>query len=310
MCVLAFVARIYLQDGSAPWFVGQRKRVFKGTLRAWLCVLVDGAGPARGTWTCALGMRNGASFTTCSQCLATSDMISPAPCTMCQRCPCVRCWRKECVMPPQCRSNLRRDARVAPCSVPTVTTQNVKGVQHACVASGGVHGRRRTQPHPQRAGRVGDQHDQPEATRGCPGTQEAFVQVRVGLVFPVPADEPASLIPKGHGGWEVCVEGNSTFLSNFVRKHLLGNQCCEWGSTQQFKITQLRYTVCRQDDSNCKRNDQQRASQGRESLGREAGARALQQRLGRALWNVGLHHLDLRASMPFLQCRQGLVVHD
>ena len=50
-----------------------------------------------------------------------------------------------------------------------------------------------------------------------------------GLVFPVPADETASLIPRGHGGWEVCVEGNSTFPANVVRKRLLGNQCCEWG---------------------------------------------------------------------------------
>ena len=43
-------------------------------------------GTARGIRTHASGTRKECSFTTCSQCLATSGMISPAPCTMCQRC--------------------------------------------------------------------------------------------------------------------------------------------------------------------------------------------------------------------------------
>ena len=57
--------------------------------------------------------------------------------------PRMTCWRKSCVIPPQCHSNSRRHARMAPCPVPTGTTQ----LQHPFVASGGVHGRRRPQPH-------------------------------------------------------------------------------------------------------------------------------------------------------------------
>ena len=37
-------------------------------------------------------------------------------------------------------------------------------------------------------------------------SQEADVQVRVlGMVFSVPTGDLASLVPEGHGGWQVCV---------------------------------------------------------------------------------------------------------
>ena len=76
---------------------------------------------------------------------------------------------------------------------------------------------------------------------------------------PVPSDDPASLVPEGHGGWQVCVGGISTFLANFVRRLVLGNQCCRLCSAHQFKVTQPRYTDC---------------VAGWRELGHEDGARA------------------------------------
>ena len=44
-------------------------------------------------------------------------------------------------------------------------------------------------------------------------------QVEVpGMVFPVPPDDPASQVPEGHDGWELCVEGISTCVVNFCSK--------------------------------------------------------------------------------------------
>ena len=48
---------------------------------------------------------------------------------------------------------------------------------------------------------------------------------------------------------------------------VLGNQFCKLCLTHQFTITQPRYTLCRHDGSNWRCNDQERASQGDESLG-------------------------------------------
>ena len=107
----------------------------------------------------------------------------------------------------------RENGTLAPC---LLGPPSFEGVQHPCVASGGFHGRRRLQPHRQRAGRVGDQHDQPEAPPRCPDSQEADVPVRVpGMVFPVPSDDPASLVPGGHGGWQVCVGASRHFWPIF-----------------------------------------------------------------------------------------------
>ena len=125
---------------------------------------------------------------------------------MCQRCPCMTCWRKGCVIPPQCHSNSKRHARMAPCSVPAGTIQ----LQNSCVASGGFHGRHRLVP---------------------------------GMVFPVLSDDPASLVPEGHGGWEVYVEGISTCLAKFVRMLVLLNDFCKLCLTHQFTFTQPRYTL-------------------------------------------------------------------
>ena len=166
------------------------------------------------------------------------------------------CWRKGCVIPPQCHSNSRRHARMAPCPVPAGTTQ----LQHSCVASASFF-------------RDGVAYSHTDSVlgvwpRGFPDSQEADVQVRVpGMVFPVLSDDPGSLVPKGHGGWEVGVECISTFLANVVRMPVLGNQLCKMYLTHQFTITQPRYIVCRYDGSNWRCNDQERASQGDESLG-------------------------------------------
>ena len=68
------------------------------------------------------------------------------------------------------------------------------------------------------------------------------------MVFPVPSDDPASLVPEGHGGWQVCLERRrwrrvSTCLANFVRKPVLRNQCFKLYLTHQFEIAQPRYPV-------------------------------------------------------------------
>ena len=105
-----------------------------------------------------------------------------------------------------------------------------------------------------------------------------------GMVFPVPPDDPASLVPEGR---ELCVEGISTCLVNFVRGPVLRNTFCKLG-------TQPRYPVCRHDGSHWERNDQQRAS----------GARAHYKRLGRAQWISGLSHLDLQPRTPGLGSRR------
>ena len=92
---------------------------------------------------------------------------------------------------------------MAPCSVPAGTTQ----LQNSCVASGVFHG-------------VACSHTVSVLgvwPRGFPDSQEADVEMPVpGMVFPVLSDDPASLVPEGHGGWGDCVEGTSTFLANFI----------------------------------------------------------------------------------------------
>ena len=114
--------------------------------------------------------------------------ISPAPCTMCQRCPCMRCWRKSCVIPHTVPFELE-GARENGILLRACWDHPVVKAFSTPVASG-----------------------RPEAPHGCPDSQKADVQVRVpGMVFLVPSGGPASLVPEGQGRWEVCVEASRHF---------------------------------------------------------------------------------------------------
>ena len=100
---------------------------------------------------------------------------------------------------------------MAPCPVPAGTTQ----LQNPCVASASFF-------------RDGVAYSHTDSVlgvwpRGFPDSQEADVQVRVpGMVLPVLSDDPASLVPEGHGGWEVCVWEASRHFSPILF------ECLSW----------------------------------------------------------------------------------
>ena len=109
-----------------------------------------------------------------------------------------------------------------------------------------------------------------------------------GWCFPVPSDDLASLVPEGHGGWQVCV-GASRHFSPILFEGL----SWEINVVGCVRLISLRSTnegtpIAATMFPTKSANDQQRFVAVWRELGHEDGARAHQRRLCRALRNVGL----------------------